>query len=156
MHPDTVEVIVHRLRALVDEKPQQAMDELESLVKQLSVRELTEILRAVYVEISGEMGIDWHFTALQWKLGNGARRTSSRDLSRSSVYGLVLRISGREWLWFRNAIHHLLAVFLQVGVATSRCEGGTHYLNLIKPCFRELSSGGKTRREWWALQDLNL
>jgi hypothetical protein len=80
MHPDTVEVIVHRLRALVDEKPQQAMDELESLVKQLSVRELTEILCAVYVEISGEMGIDWHFTALQWKLGNGVR-------------GEVLRIS---------------------------------------------------------------
>jgi hypothetical protein len=82
MHPDTVEVIVHRLRALVDEKPQQAMDELESLVKQLSVRELTEILCAVYVEISGEMGIDWHFTALQWKLGNRARQQvlpTSRD-----------------------------------------------------------------------------
>jgi hypothetical protein len=71
MHPDTVEVIVHRLRALVDEKPQQAMDELESLVRRRSVRELAEILRAVYLEISGEMGIDWHFTALQWKLGSG-------------------------------------------------------------------------------------
>jgi hypothetical protein len=71
MHPDTVEVIVHRLRALVHEKPQQAMDELESLVKRRSVRELAEILRAVYLEISAEMGIDWHFTALQWKLGNG-------------------------------------------------------------------------------------
>ena len=80
MHPDTVEIIVHRLRALVDEKPQQAIDELESLVKRRSVSELTEILRAVYLEISGEMGIDWHFTALQWKLGNGVR-------------GEVLRIS---------------------------------------------------------------
>jgi hypothetical protein len=73
MHPDNVEAIVHRLRALVDEKPQQAMDELESLLKQRSVRDLAEILRAVYVEISGEIGIDWHFTALQWKLGNRAR-----------------------------------------------------------------------------------
>jgi hypothetical protein len=72
MHPDNLEAIVHRLRALVDEKPQQAMDELESLVKQCSICELTEILRAVYVEISGEVGIDWHFTAQQWKLGSRA------------------------------------------------------------------------------------
>ena len=73
MHPDTLEVIVHRLRALLDEKPQQAMDELESLVRRCSVRELTAILCAVYVEISGEIGIDWHFTALQWKLASRAR-----------------------------------------------------------------------------------
>ena len=74
MHPDTLEGIVHRLRTLVDEKPQQAMDELESLVGRRSVRELAEILRAVYVEISGELGIDWHFTALQWKLGGRGRQ----------------------------------------------------------------------------------
>ena len=74
MHPDIREKIVSRLRTLVDLQPQQAMDELESLVKQCSVRELTEILSAVYVEISGETGIDWHFTALQWKLGSRARQ----------------------------------------------------------------------------------
>ena len=68
MHPDNLENIVHRLRALVDEKPEQAMDELESLVKQRSICELTEILRAVYAEISEELGIDWHFTVRQWKL----------------------------------------------------------------------------------------
>ena len=78
MHPDNLEAIVHRLRDLVDEKPEQAMDELESLVKQRSVRELAEILLAVYVEISGETGIDWHFTALQWKLGSGTRGQALR------------------------------------------------------------------------------
>jgi len=73
MHPDTREEIVSRLRALVDDNPQQAMDELESLLRCSSVCELAGILRAVYVEISEEMGIDWHFTALQWKLGNRGR-----------------------------------------------------------------------------------
>jgi hypothetical protein len=70
MQPDTRKQIVSRLRALVDENPQQAMDELESLLKCSSGRELADILGAVYVEISEEIGIDWHFTALQWKLGN--------------------------------------------------------------------------------------
>lgn len=56
---------------LVAEDPQQAMDELESLLRSRSVTELADILRAVYVEISEETGIDWHFTTLQWKLGHG-------------------------------------------------------------------------------------
>jgi len=73
MHPDTREEIVSRLCALVDENPQQAMDELDSLLRCSSVYELAGILHAVYVEISEEMGIDWHFTALQWKLGNRGR-----------------------------------------------------------------------------------
>jgi hypothetical protein len=73
MHPDIRERVVSRLRALVDQKPQQAMDELESLVRRSSVRELAEVLCAVYGEISGEMGIDWYFTVLQWKLGNRGR-----------------------------------------------------------------------------------
>lgn len=70
MQPDTRDELVSRLRALVDENPEQAMDELESLLRCSSVLELAEILRAVYFEVSEEMGIDWHFTALQWKLGN--------------------------------------------------------------------------------------
>jgi len=90
MHPDNLEAIVHRLRDLVDEKPEQAMDELESLVKQRSVRELAEILRAVYVEISGETGIDWHFTALQWKLGSGTREQGRMSAkSRFTVWSFV-------------------------------------------------------------------
>ena len=75
MHPDIPRSNHLLVARLSRREPQQAMDELESLVKQLSVRELTEILSAVYVEISGETGIDWHFTALQWKLGNRARQT---------------------------------------------------------------------------------
>jgi len=90
MHPDNLEAIVHRLRDLVDEKPEQAMDELELLVKQRSVRELAEILRAVYVEISGETGIDWHFTALQWKLGSGTREQGRMSAeSRFTVWSFV-------------------------------------------------------------------
>jgi hypothetical protein len=98
MHPDNLEAIVHRLRDLVDEKPEQAMDELESLVKQRSVRELAEILREVYVEISGETGIDWHFTALQWKLGSGTREQGRMPAeSRFTVWSFVAeRRSGSE------------------------------------------------------------
>ena len=73
MQPDKLEETVTRLRALVDQDAQKAMDDLESLVRRSSVRELDEILRAVFVEISEKTGIDWHFTALQWKLGNGTR-----------------------------------------------------------------------------------
>lgn len=73
MQPDTRDEIVSRLRALVDENPEQAMAELESLLRRSSVIELAEILRTVYFEVSEEMGIDWHFTALQWKLGNRGR-----------------------------------------------------------------------------------
>lgn len=80
MHPAIREKIVSRLRALVDLQPQQAMDELESLVRRSSVCELAEVLCAVYVEISEEVGIDWHFTALQWKLGNRGRE-QFRDIS---------------------------------------------------------------------------
>ena len=71
MQPDKLEETVTRLRALVDQNPQEAMDDLESLVSRSSVCELDQILRAVFVEISEKAGIDWHFTALQWKLGNG-------------------------------------------------------------------------------------
>ena len=98
MHPDNLEAIVHRLRYLVDEKPEQAMDELELLVKQRSVCELAEILRAVYAEISGATGIDWHFTALQWKLGTGTREQGRMSAeSRFTVWSFVAEIgSGCE------------------------------------------------------------
>ena len=155
MHPDTVEVIVHRLRALVDEKPQQAMDELESLVKQLSVRELTEILCAVYVEISGEMGIDWHFTALQWKLGNRARQQvlpTSRD-ARFPV--------GPLHFWQR-----VVPVPKRDTPPACRFPSNrTGYLAMRRrhalpqpnqTLFQRAFVRSKTRREWWALQDLNL
>jgi len=85
MHPDTREEIVSRLRALVDENPQQAMDEFESLLRCSSVYELAGILHAVYVEISEEMGIDWHFTALQWKLGN-RRREQFPEISQQARF----------------------------------------------------------------------
>lgn len=69
---DTREDIL-RLGGLVVENPQQAMEELELLLRCRSVSELAQILRAVYSEITEEIGIDWHFTALQWKLGNRGR-----------------------------------------------------------------------------------
>jgi hypothetical protein len=70
MLPDVFKLTVSRLQALVDENSGQMMDELESLVGSTSVRDLADILYAVYREISDATGIDWHFTALQWKLGN--------------------------------------------------------------------------------------
>ncbi|MCI0419634.1 MAG: hypothetical protein L0387_04915 [Acidobacteria bacterium] len=70
MSPDTRGEIVSKLRSLLAVDPQQAMDELESLVDCVSVRELASILRAVYDEVSEHLGIDWHFTVLQWKFGN--------------------------------------------------------------------------------------
>ena len=73
MLPDVFKLTVSRLRALVDENSGQMMDELESLVGCTSVLDLAEILYAVYGEISDATGIDWHFTALQWKLGNHGR-----------------------------------------------------------------------------------
>ena len=85
MHPDTREEIVSRLRAVVDQKPHQAMDEVESLLRCSSVCELAEILSAVYVEISEEIGIDWHFTAMQWKLGNRGRE-ELREISQQARF----------------------------------------------------------------------
>jgi len=76
VQPDKLEETANKLRALVDQNPLKAMDDLESLVRRSSVHELDEILRAVFVEISEKTGIDWHFTALQWKLGNGTRDQS--------------------------------------------------------------------------------
>ena len=73
MLPDTFQLTVSRLRALIVENPGQTMDELESLVGCTSVRNLAEILHALYPEISDATGIDWHFTVLQWKLGNRGR-----------------------------------------------------------------------------------
>mgnify|MGYP003477637315 CR=1 FL=1 len=73
MLPDTFQLAVSRLLALLEENPVKTMDELEFLVGCTSVHDLAEILRAVYPEISDATGIDWHFTVLQWKLGNRGR-----------------------------------------------------------------------------------
>ncbi len=70
MHHDAREQTVSRLRGLVGANPQLAMDELESLVARVSVRDLSGILNDLYDEVTADLGIDWHFTALQWKLGN--------------------------------------------------------------------------------------
>ena len=85
MHSDTGEETVSRLLALFAENPQPAMDEHESLLRCSSVCELAEILRAVYAEITEEMGIDWPFTALQWKLGNCGRE-QYMELSREARF----------------------------------------------------------------------
>ncbi len=133
MLPDVFKVTVSRLRALVDENSEQMMDELESLVGCTSVRDLAEILRAVYGEISDEMGIDWHFTALQWKLGNGAREQVlgiSRE-ARFTVWSFAFLAesgSGSETRYTTCLPFSFKPEWLP-----RRCEGGTHYLNLIKP-----------------------
>ena len=85
MHPDTREATVSRLQAFADQNPQEAMDELESLVRCTSVNDLTEILYGVFGEISKETGIDWHFTALQWKLGHTGRE-QFLDVSRQARF----------------------------------------------------------------------
>jgi len=73
MLPDAFQLAVSRLLTLLEQHSEQMMDELELLVGCTSVRDLAEILRAVYPEISDATGIDWHFTVLQWKLGNRGR-----------------------------------------------------------------------------------
>jgi hypothetical protein len=96
MHPDSLEATISWVLALAGENPQKAMDELESLVQCTSVLDLTEILHGVFGEISKETGIDWHFTALQWKLGNTGRE-SFLDVScqaRFTIWTLPLQQEG--------------------------------------------------------------
>ncbi len=76
MHHDAREQTVSRLRALVASNPELAMDELESLVARVSVRHLSAVLNDLYDEVTADLGIDWHFTALQWKLSNREPRRS--------------------------------------------------------------------------------
>ena len=64
------EAIVLRLKTLNGIDPQRAMDELHDLIEETSIKDLAQILDSTYPEISEELGIDWRFTAMQWKLGN--------------------------------------------------------------------------------------
>jgi hypothetical protein len=67
------EAIVSKLRTLNSLDPQRAMDELEDLLPETSVKDLAQILDDTCQEISQELRIDWRFTAMQWKLGNLGR-----------------------------------------------------------------------------------
>jgi hypothetical protein len=62
VQPDTRDEIVTRLPALVDENPEQAVGELESL------REVVLVLD--FVEILGFALKKWEPTGTSWKLGN--------------------------------------------------------------------------------------
>lgn len=66
-------VIVSKLRNLNTTDPQRAMDEIDRLIENTSIKELAQILESAYREISEELRIDWRFTAMQWKIGNGGR-----------------------------------------------------------------------------------
>ena len=65
--------IVSRLKMLNSVDPQKAMDEVDSLIREISIKDLAQILNGTYQQISEELRIDWRFTALQWKLGNHGR-----------------------------------------------------------------------------------
>jgi hypothetical protein len=64
------EAVVSRLRTLNNIDPQQAMDAVDDLIEGTSIKDLAQILGRTFPEISEELGIDWRFTAMQWKLGN--------------------------------------------------------------------------------------
>src|SRR5262245_41683179 len=64
------EAIVSRLKTLNSVDPQEAMDEVSDLIEGTSVGDLAKILDGTFPEISQALRIDWHFTAVQWKLGN--------------------------------------------------------------------------------------
>jgi hypothetical protein len=113
MHPDRREATVSRLQALADQNPQEAMDELESLVRCTSVRDLTEILQDIFGEISKKAGIDWHFTALQWKLGNTGRE---------------------QFLDVSHQVRFMVWTFPCQGERTSRSE--TRYTTFLPFCFK--------------------
>jgi hypothetical protein len=64
--------VAEELKSLQAVNPERAMDQIEVLVESLSVKELAQTLRAVYADVTRGLGIDWHFTALQWKVGNSS------------------------------------------------------------------------------------
>jgi len=69
MNPDE---LIHRLKELNAVDPDQAVSCVESLVDAHSVLSLAQVLRKVYEGTPGADRIDWHFTVLQWKLGQCA------------------------------------------------------------------------------------
>jgi len=67
------DAIVERLKMLDSLDPQKAMDEVDELIREISIKDLAQILNGTYQQISEELRIDWRFTAMQWKLGNHGR-----------------------------------------------------------------------------------
>src|SRR5215467_14274700 len=67
------DAIVSRLKMLNSVDPQKAMDEVDLLIREISIKDLAQILNGTYQKISEELRIDWRFTAMQWKLGNHGR-----------------------------------------------------------------------------------
>lgn len=72
MERDSSEIDAVQLRELEAANPTEAMIRIERLIETHSVQELARTMQALYKEVSLELGIDWHFTALQWKIGNGS------------------------------------------------------------------------------------
>jgi hypothetical protein len=68
---------IKKLRTLQSVNPQKAMDQIEMLIQTFSVQELAQTLTSVYREVTQDLGIDWHFTALQWKIGNSSAQEFS-------------------------------------------------------------------------------
>ena len=129
MHSAIREKIVSRLRALVDLQPQQAMDELERQ-RRNSVCEWRG--PCAFTLRSRRSGHDWHHSAAM-EIGQPRTRTISGHLSKGSFHGLVSCALWGGRRWFRNAIHHLLAILLQARVDTPRREGSAHRnLDLMK------------------------
>ena len=62
--------VADELKALEAVNPNKAFDQLEDLVETRSIQELSSILNTVYAGVAEDLGIDWNFTATQWKLGN--------------------------------------------------------------------------------------
>ena len=88
-------------------------------------------------------GIDWHFTALQWKLGQPRTREQFLEISRVARFTVWSLAFQREGDAFRNAIHHLLAVMpsSRSGNLAAAKVARTETFN----CDRDACSGRKTR-----------
>ena len=92
--PDTGKQAVSWLRTLAAVHPLQAMEVLEFLIARVSVRDLSIILHEAYAEITEQLGIDWHFTALQWKLGH--RQNRGFDPDRFTVWSFPFQEEGDQ------------------------------------------------------------
>ena len=100
---------------------------------------LAEILRAVYVEISETTGIDWHFTALQWKLGNADAEQFLGISRQASVHGLVSsRFSERVTLVPKCDTPHALPFSFKPEWTPCDAKVGAHHLNSIKLLFQRI------------------
>jgi hypothetical protein len=94
------EAIVARLKTLNSIDPQQAVDEVQDLIEETSIKDLAQILGSTFPEISEELSIDWRFTAMQWKLGNQGCEEfiESFPEARLKVWSLPFRGSASDQL----------------------------------------------------------